>query len=208
MMMKADWEKGQGLLPAVIQAQDSGLVLMLGYLNQDSLRLSLETGEVHFYSRSKKRIWKKGETSGNILKVVSIDLDCDNDSFLIKVIPRGQTCHTGKTSCFSQFEDRVDLNFLSELEMTIKNRWETHAPGSQSYVASLRDRGLARIAQKVGEEAVETVIASLRLETDEDFKSEAADLIFHLLVLMQAKGSSLSQILSILKKRRPEKENL
>lgn len=198
-LTEADWEKGQGLLPAVIQDQATGTVLMLGYFTQDSLQLSIETGEVHFYSRSRQRLWKKGESSGNTLRIRSIGLDCDKDTFLVTVNPAGPTCHTGSVSCFST-ETKSELQFLGHLQTTIDERWMGASPGP-SYVASLRNSGLRRITQKVGEESVETIIAALSGNSREDFTGECADLLFHFLVLLRAKETTLSEVVDVLRSR-------
>lgn len=190
-----DWEKTNGMVPAVIQDEQTLEVLMLGYMNADALAKTQTEGKVTFFSRSKNRLWTKGEESGNFLFVKSIAVDCDKDTLLIKASPVGPTCHTGTRSCF---DTSYNQNFIFELENIIKDRFEK--PTAESYVNKLRQKGLNKIAQKVGEEGVETVIAALN-ETDEDFVNEASDLIFHLLVLLKAKGKTLGDIALNLEKR-------
>jgi phosphoribosyl-AMP cyclohydrolase / phosphoribosyl-ATP pyrophosphohydrolase len=189
-----DFEKEKGLLPAIIQDNVSNQVLMLGYVNEEALRITLETNQVTFYSRSKNRLWTKGETSGNFFEVVSVTADCDQDSILLKVIPIGPACHTGSISCFNEKQE----GFLFKLEQIIEQRKE--AKDSNSYVSGLFKKGLNKIAQKVGEEGVETVIAAIN-ESDENFMNEASDLMFHLLILLQQKGKSLDDIQNTLLKR-------
>lgn len=199
---RPNWDKGNGLVPAVAQDFVTRQVLMLGYMNQQSLALSLESGELHFYSRSRERLWKKGENSGNILKIETICLDCDKDTFLVLVRPVGPTCHEGTTSCFKKIPKTTDYEFLSTLEDTINSRWERQEGiQGKSYVASLKTSGLNRIAQKVGEEAVETILASVGSESQENFLNEGADLMFHFLVLLKAKNLQLSDIVETLKSR-------
>lgn len=190
-----DWGKTNGLIPVVIQDEQTLEVLMLGYMNAEALAKTLAEGKVTFFSRSKNRLWTKGEESGNFLFVKSIASDCDQDTLLIKASPVGPTCHTGTRSCFNT---AYNQNFIFELENIIKDRFEN--PTEESYVNKLRQKGLNKIAQKVGEEGVETVIAALN-ETDEDFINEASDLVFHLLVLLKAKGKTLADIGLNLEKR-------
>jgi phosphoribosyl-AMP cyclohydrolase / phosphoribosyl-ATP pyrophosphohydrolase len=186
--MKLDFSKNNGLLPVIIQNNETQQVLMLGYMNEGALQKTQEEKVVTFFSRSKNRLWTKGETSGNYLKVVSIKEDCDNDALLIQVNPNGPTCHNGTTSCFAT---EPQLSFLKELENVIENRIEN--PSSESYVASLFQKGINKIAQKVGEEAVELVIESK--DNNQDlFIGEAADLLFHYLILLQAKNLNLNDI--------------
>ncbi|WP_316840259.1 bifunctional phosphoribosyl-AMP cyclohydrolase/phosphoribosyl-ATP diphosphatase HisIE [Pedobacter gandavensis] len=193
--MNIDFEKTDGLVPVIIQDDQTLEVLMLGYMNQEAWTKTQEEGKVTFFSRSKNRLWTKGEESGNFLFVKDTHIDCDRDTILIKASPVGPTCHTGSRSCF---KTDYNQNFLFELESIISDRYEN--PSEESYVNKLRQKGLNKIAQKVGEEGVETVIAALN-ETDEDFVNESSDLIFHLLVLLKEKGKSLTEIAQNLEKR-------
>ncbi|MBC8987653.1 bifunctional phosphoribosyl-AMP cyclohydrolase/phosphoribosyl-ATP diphosphatase HisIE [Pedobacter sp. N36a] len=193
--MIIDFEKTDGLVPVIIQDHQTLEVLMLGYMNQEAWTKTQEEGKVTFFSRSKNRLWTKGEESGNFLFVKDTHIDCDRDTILIKASPVGPTCHTGSRSCF---KTGYNQNFLFELESIISDRYEN--PSEESYVNKLRQKGLNKIAQKVGEEGVETVIAALN-ETDEDFVNESSDLIFHLLVLLKEKGKSLTEIAQNLEKR-------
>ncbi len=186
--MNIDFEKSNGLVPVVIQDAQTLEVLMLGYMNQEAWTKTQEEGRVTFFSRTKNRLWTKGESSGNFLNVVESHLDCDNDTLLLKVNPIGPTCHTGNRSCF---KTNYNQNFIFELENIIADRYAN--PTTDSYVNRLREKGINKIAQKVGEEGVETVIAALN-ETDVDFINESSDLIFHLLVLLKEKGKSLNDI--------------
>src|SRR5690606_9418475 len=183
-----DFNKSGGLVPVIIQHYQTLEVLMLGYMNAEAWELTQKNNKVTFFSRSKNRLWTKGEESGNFLKVKSTAIDCDNDTILIKAEPEGPTCHTGSRSCFNT---EYNQNFLFELEKIIEQRYEIPTQGS--YVQSLREKGITKIAQKVGEEAVETVIAALS-ETEHDFINESSDLIFHLLVLLKEKNISLEKI--------------
>lgn len=183
-----DFNKGEGLVPVVIQDEQTMEVLMLGYMNQEAWEKTQAEGRVTFYSRSKSRLWTKGEESGNYLTVVSSHIDCDEDTILIRVQPQGPTCHTGSRSCF---KTEFNQNFLLELERIVNMRYDQ--PSAESYVNKLRGRGINKIAQKVGEEAVETVIAALA-ETEEDFINESSDLLFHLIVLLREKGFDLKTI--------------
>ena len=199
-----DWSKGDGLVPAIIQDSTTERVLMLGYLNQESLASSLKSGKVTFFSRSRQKLWVKGESSGNYLTLVSIAVDCDGDTLLIRAQPEGPTCHLGTTSCFDNDdlevrEPRSDLGFLSELTAVINERFANPSL-PESYVAKLIKSGTDRMAQKVGEEAIETVIASKNPDLSQ-FEGEAADLLFHLMVLLKAKGSSLASVATVLKGR-------
>ncbi len=195
-----NWSKLDGaLVPAVIQDAHTKNVLMLGYMNQDSLEKTQSVGKVTFYSRSKQRLWTKGEESGNFLHVVDIKNDCDQDSLLITVRPVGPTCHTGSDTCWNE-KNESKFGFFSELETTITER-RNAADGEKSYVASLFNKGINKIAQKVGEEAVETVIEAMD-NNDELFLYESADLLFHYLILLQAKGFTLKDIEAELMKRR------
>jgi phosphoribosyl-ATP pyrophosphohydrolase/phosphoribosyl-AMP cyclohydrolase len=186
--MTIDFEKTQGLVPVIIQDEQTLEVLMLGYMNQEAWDKTQAEGKVTFFSRTKNRLWTKGEESGNFLFVKDTHIDCDNDTLLIKVSPVGPTCHTGSRSCF---KTNYNQNFIFELEQVIKDRYEN--PSEASYVNKLREKGLNKIAQKVGEEGVEVVIAALA-ETDVDFVNESSDLIFHLLVLLREKGKTLADI--------------
>ncbi|WP_423146243.1 bifunctional phosphoribosyl-AMP cyclohydrolase/phosphoribosyl-ATP diphosphatase HisIE [Rubrolithibacter danxiaensis] len=193
--MNIDFDKSNGLVPVVIQDEQTLEVLMLGYMNEEAYRKTLNEKKVTFFSRSKNRLWTKGEESGNFLHVVNIAEDCDNDTLLIKVNPQGPTCHTGSRSCFST---DYNQNFIFRLEQIIKDRYEN--PREDSYINKLRGKGLNKIAQKVGEEGVETVIAALN-ETEKDLINEASDLVFHLLVLLKEKNISLKTISDNLSQR-------
>ena len=186
-----------GLVPAIVQDAATGSVLMLGFMNAEAIEQTQASGRVTFFSRSKQRLWTKGETSGNFLHLVSITPDCDNDTLLIKARPSGPVCHTGSETCFG--EAGTPLGFLNELESVIASR--AAEPVEGSYVSKLFSKGLNKIAQKVGEEAVETVIAA-KDDDLEDFKNEAADLLFHYLVLLRAKGTNLGEIVEVLKERK------
>lgn len=195
--MKPDFTKSpDGLIPVIIQDNITNVVLMLGYMNQEAFDKTQQEKRVTFFSRSKKRLWTKGEESGNFLNVNSLLIDCDNDTILIKATPAGPTCHTGADTCFN--EKNVSLNFLTELETIIRDR--KNNPTDKSYTASLFAKGINKIAQKVGEEAVEVVIEAKDNNTDL-FKGEAADLLFHYLILLQAKNFSLNDIINVLKSR-------
>lgn len=197
--MKIDFNKNtDGLIPAIIQDATTKNVLMLGYMNQEAFDKTQETKKVTFFSRSKQRLWTKGEESGNFLELVSIKNDCDQDTLLISVRPVGPTCHTGSDTCWNE-ENTSNFGFFSELENVIKQR-RTASDGSSSYVASLFEKGINKIAQKVGEEAVETVIEA-KDDNDELFLYESADLLFHYLILLQAKGFTLKDIEAELIKR-------
>jgi phosphoribosyl-ATP pyrophosphohydrolase/phosphoribosyl-AMP cyclohydrolase len=192
-----DFDKSNGLVPVVIQDEQTLEVLMLGYMNAEALDKTTADGKVTFFSRSKNRLWTKGEESGNFLFVKSIHFDCDKDTILIKANPVGPTCHTGNRSCF---KTTFNQNFLFELEKIITDRYENPVEGS--YINKMRGKGLNKIAQKVGEEGVETVIAALA-ETEEEFIDEASDLMFHLLFLLKEKGLSIQDIAKNLEKRNP-----
>ncbi len=196
--MRIDFTKNNGLIPAIIQDNETKTVLMLGYMNQEALDTTLETQKVTFFSRSKNRLWTKGEESGNFLNLVSIKNDCDNDTLLIQVNPVGPTCHTGSDTCWQE-ENNSSYSFLSKLENTIQERKE-NATSEKSYVASLFEKGINKIAQKVGEEAVEVVIEA-KDNNDDLFLSESADLLFHYLILLQAKGFKLNNVVDVLKSR-------
>jgi phosphoribosyl-ATP pyrophosphohydrolase/phosphoribosyl-AMP cyclohydrolase len=190
-----DWSKG--LLPAIVQDVDSGLVLMLGYMNAEALAATVETGHVTFYSRSKQRLWTKGETSGNVLELRSMALDCDGDTLLLLARPRGPTCHQGTTTCFGDFPG-PEVAFLGELGRLVEQRHKDRPAGS--YTTRLFESGTRRIAQKVGEEGVETALAAVAQGTD-DLLAEASDLVFHLLVLLRDRGLGLEDVARTLRGR-------
>jgi len=191
-----DWQKTDNLIPAIIQHAVSGEVLMLGYMNQEALAVTQQSGKVTFWSRSKQRLWTKGESSGNVLTVKQITADCDKDSLLVLAIPDGPTCHTGTSSCFSPAAS--DWQFLWQLEQLLASR--KSADPSSSYTASLYASGTKRIAQKVGEEGVETALAAT-VHDREELKNEASDLLYHLIVLLQDQDLDLSAIISNLRQR-------
>lgn len=191
-----DWQKVDNLMPVIIQHYVSGEVLMLGYMNQEALAQTQSSGKVTFYSRTKQRLWTKGETSGNFLNVVSISSDCDNDTLLILVNPIGPTCHTGANSCFTN--SKTEWSFLYDLEQLLASRKQ--ADPQSSYTAKLYHDGTKRIAQKVGEEGVETALAAT-VHDKEELKNESADLIYHLLVLLQDQNLSMQDVIAILKAR-------
>lgn len=192
-----DWNKMSDLIPAIIQHAETGEVLMLGYMNRDALSTSLSTNEVTFYSRSKQRLWRKGETSGNTMMVKKITTDCDNDSLLIQVIPMGPACHLGYSTCFQPAVETPRV-FLDKLIKVIADRATEDEP--QSYTSELIAAGINRCAQKMGEEAVETVIASVSNNAAE-LITETADLLFHLLVLLQVSHVSFYDVLRCLQQR-------
>ena len=195
--MNLDFSKNKdGLVPAIIQDNTTRKVLMLGYLNKESLSLTLNTDVVHFYSRTKQRIWKKGEESGNELKVVSLKEDCDRDTLLIKVNPVGPVCHKGDDTCFE--DSNVSDDFIIKLENIILDR--KNNPSDSSYISTLFRKGINKIAQKVGEEAVELVIES-KGDNDDLFLNESADLLFHYLILLQQKGFKINDVINVLKNR-------
>jgi len=187
-----------GLIPAIIQDAITKTVLMLGYMNAEAFAITQKTQKVTFYSRSKKRLWTKGEESGHFLNLISIQNDCDNDSLLIQVTPQGPTCHKGTDSCWGE-SNTESFGFLSELEKVISDRREK-ADSQGSYVAELFEKGLNKIAQKVGEEAVEVIIEA-KDDNADLFLNESADLLFHYLILLQAKGYNLESVIDILKSR-------
>lgn len=197
--MNLDFTKNNGLIPVIIQNSETQQVLMLGYMNDEALQKTQQQNRVTFFSRSKNRLWTKGETSGNFLEVVAINEDCDSDALLIQVIPDGPTCHNGTSSCFA---NEPQISFLNQLENTIAERISN--PTEDSYVASLFQKGINKIAQKVGEEAVELVIEA-KDENQDLFIGEAADLLFHYLLLLQAKNLKLSNIEAELKLRMKNK---
>ena len=197
--MTIDFNKNSdGLVPAIIQDAITKNVLMLGYMNQEAFDKTFETNQVTFFSRSKKRLWTKGEESGNFLNLVSIQNDCDQDTLLIQVNPAGPTCHKGTDTCWGE-QNEPTFGFLSELETVIKNRREA-GNSEKSYVASLFEKGINKIAQKVGEEAIEVVIEA-KDDNDDLFINESADLLFHYLILLQAKGFTLKDIVNVLENR-------
>jgi phosphoribosyl-ATP pyrophosphohydrolase/phosphoribosyl-AMP cyclohydrolase len=192
-----DWKKVNGLLPVIIQDCATLQVLMLGYMNEEALKQTLETKKVTFFSRSKQRLWVKGEISGNFLELVDIQADCDNDTLLIQVKPLGPVCHLNTTSCFGE-ADAPGLGILAKLERVIDDRFKTRP--EKSYTASLFNEGIYRIAQKVGEEGVEVALAGVSNIT-EDIKNESTDLLFHLLVLLRQSNIGLDDILNEARKR-------
>ena len=197
--MNPDFNKGQdGLLPAIIQDATTKNILMLGYMNAESLEKTHNTGMVTFFSRSKNRLWTKGEESGNFLKLIDIKLDCDRDTFLVRAEPQGPTCHRGCDTCWDEVNTQ-SYGFISKLEDTITERVKD-AETSKSYVASLFSKGINKVAQKVGEEAVEVVIEA-KDSNDDLFLNESADLLFHYLMLLQAKGYKLDDVVNVLKSR-------
>ncbi|MFZ2285106.1 MAG: bifunctional phosphoribosyl-AMP cyclohydrolase/phosphoribosyl-ATP diphosphatase HisIE [Lutibacter sp.] len=197
--MSIDFNKNSdGLVPAIIQDATTKNVLMLGYMNQEAFDKTLETKQVTFFSRNKKRLWTKGEESGNFLKVVSIQNDCDQDTLLIQANPVGPTCHKGTDTCWGE-NNEPTFGFLSQLEEVIKSRREA-GNAEKSYVASLFEKGINKIAQKVGEEAIEVVIEA-KDDNDDLFVNEGADLLFHYLILLQAKGFTLKDIVKVLEER-------
>lgn len=203
--MTFDFDKmPDGLIPAVVQDDQTGQVLMLGYVNQEALAKTQQEGRVTFFSRSKNRLWTKGETSGNFLTVVSLHPDCDGDAVLIRARPDGPTCHRGTTSCFEQPDQTAipaaPIGFLAELERLVQRRRDFPNEDPKSYTASLFRKGMPKIAQKVGEEAVETVIDAVG-SNFEGLKGEAADLLYHLLVLLAASNLTLDDIVAVLRER-------
>ena len=196
--MDIDYTKHNGLVPAIIQDAKTNKVLMLGYMNEKAYQKTINTKLVTFFSRSKQRLWTKGEESGNVLELIDLKLDCDRDALLVKVNPKGPTCHLGTDTCWDEINIQ-DFGFLNELEGVIQSRKDT-ANKETSYVASLFEKGINKIAQKVGEEAVETVIEA-KDSNDDLFLEESADLLFHYLILLQAKGFKLQNVVEILQKR-------
>lgn len=193
-----DFSKLNGLIPAIIQDNTTNVVLMLGFMNEEALAKTEETGQVTFFSRSKNRLWTKGEESGNFLNVVSIASDCDNDTLLIKVNPVGPVCHTGADTCWGEENEESDIQFLEYLQDFIDQRKEEMPEGS--YTTSLFQKGTRKITQKVGEEAVETIIGAMAND-DENFLYEGADLLYHLIVLLTHKGYRIEDLVRELKKR-------
>lgn len=199
-----DWSKGDGLLPAVVQDSRSGKVLMLGYMNAAALKATLDSKRVTFFSRSKQRLWTKGETSGNFLTLVEVAADCDNDTLLITAEPHGPTCHTGSDSCFGDdiASDAASLAFLARLESVIAQRIADQPEGS--YTARIWAQGPTRMAQKVGEEGVEVALAAVT-QTDEKLLGESADLLFHLALLLKSRNLSLRDVVRELERRHAAK---
>lgn len=197
--MNVDFNKSlDGLVPAIIQDATTQKVLMLGYMNSEALQKTIASKLVTFFSRTKQRLWTKGEESGNVLNLVDIKLDCDSDTLLIKVSPQGPTCHKGTDTCWNEYNEQ-SFGFISKLEDTITSRI-TNADSEKSYIASLFAKGINKVAQKVGEEAVEVVIEA-KDDNDDLFLEESADLLFHYLMLLQAKGFKLNDVVNVLKGR-------
>ena len=198
--MSIDWEKVNGLLPVIIQNDFTLEVLMLGFMNEEALEKTIDEKRVTFYSRSKKRLWTKGESSGHFLEVKSMHLDCDRDSLLIFASPNGPTCHLGTPTCFDKEGlERIDIHLLAKLYQTIENRFD-QSDTNQSYTASLFASGIKRMAQKVGEEGVEVAIAAVS-EDRENLKAESVDLIYHLLVLIKGAQLPFEEVLKEVLKR-------
>lgn len=193
--MKIDFTKGNGLVPVIVQDETTLQVLMLGYMNEAALEVTRQTGRVTFYSRSRRALWTKGETSGNYLLVKNIRVDCDQDTLLITAVPSGPVCHTGSTSCFGETTAK---GFMYQLEKIIGDR--ISESDEQSYTFRLFQKGINAVAQKVGEEAVELIIES-KDQDEARFRNEAADLLYHFLVLLRAKDVDLSQVEEVLKRR-------
>lgn len=201
LMENLAWDKMNGLIPAIIQHHTTNKILMLGYMNKAALAQTLITKKVTFFSRSKQTLWVKGETSGNYLELCHVYPDCDNDSLLVIALPKGPTCHQGSATCFA---DRQDNDVINNLEQTILQRIQEQPEGS--YVTTLCNAGIAKMAQKVGEEGVEVALAAVMSEK-QDLCEEVADLVFHLLVLLKAKEMSFSEVLHILQCRALMKKN-
>lgn len=192
-----DFAKGDGLVPAIVQHARTGEVLMLGYMDETALAKTRESGLVTFYSRSKQRLWTKGETSGDVLALVDLKIDCDADTLLVRALPAGPTCHTGTTSCFGD-DVAPRLGFLAELDALVASRHAERPEGS--YTTKLFDGGIRRMAQKVGEEGVETALAAVA-EDDDALLGEAADLVFHLMVVLRARGIGFERVVQKLASR-------
>lgn len=192
---KLNYEKSQGLIPCIVQDANTHRVLMLGYMNREALNKTLAENRLTFFSRTKQRLWTKGETSGNYLTLVDVTMDCDQDTLLFKVNPTGPTCHTGSDTCFNEKNEGAGLDFLERIINDRKNN-----PKSGSYTNQLLNSGINKVAQKVGEEAVELVIEA-KDDNKELFLNEAADLMYHFLVLLTAKGGKLEEIVNVLKSR-------
>jgi phosphoribosyl-AMP cyclohydrolase / phosphoribosyl-ATP pyrophosphohydrolase len=197
--MEINFDKNNGLIPAVIQDTETQKVLMVGFMNEESYNITLREKKVTFYSRTRQKIWTKGETSGNFLHVVDILKDCDNDTILVKARPEGPVCHTGNDTCFNEINKP---DFLTQLGVILKKR-KNH-PEENSYTSSLFQKGINKIAQKVGEEAVELIIEA-KDNNDELFLNEAADLLFHYMMLLTEKGFNLHEVVSILEERNKKK---
>ena len=191
---RLDWGKGDGLLPVIVQDADNLRVLMLGYMNREALQATLAGGRVTFYSRSKQRLWTKGESSGHVLELVSLTSDCDDDTLLVLARPHGPTCHLQRASCFPQ----APAAFLSELDVLVAERERARPQGS--YTTRLFEEGVRRIAQKVGEEGVETALAAVA-QDENALLGESADLLYHLIVLLRARGLSLADAVDVLRQR-------
>lgn len=199
--MQLDFNKGEGLIPVIVQDSFTNKVLMLGYMNEEAFQKTQQEKVVTFFSRTKKRLWTKGETSGHFLKVDQILIDCDRDTILIKANPEGPTCHTGADTCFNESTDNKTA-FIDHLKLIIKDR--KNNPSEKSYTTSLFQKGINKVAQKVGEEAVELVIEA-KDNNKELFLGEAADLLFHYLILLEAKGYDFNEVLEILIQRHRKK---
>ena len=196
---RINWSKVDGLVPAIIQDFRSSQVLMMGYMNQEALAKTAETGKVTFFSRTKERLWTKGETSGNVLQLVNMSLDCDNDTLLVKVEPIGPTCHLGNTTCWDvDPQEESQMVWLNQLERLLEAR--KNADPESSYTASLYAKGTKRISQKVGEEGVEVALAATSGDKSE-LVCESADLVYHLMVLLQDQGLSMNDVINKLKQR-------
>ena len=196
--MEIDFKKGDGLVPAIIQDADTKNVLMLGFMNQEAYQKTLETGKVTFWSRTRQTLWTKGETSGNYLNLVSMAIDCDNDTLLVRVHPIGPTCHKGTDTCWGESNQKPAINFLSELQDFIEKRYQEMPEGS--YTTKLFRDGVNKMAQKVGEEALETVIEATNGDK-EHLVYESSDLVYHLLVLLTSKGLRIEDIAEELHRR-------
>ena len=201
---RIDWQKGDGLVPAVAQHQITGSVLMLGYMNREALQQTLQRGRVVFYSRARQRLWEKGEQSGNLLKLIDLRMDCDVDALLVTAIPTGPVCHTGTATCFGDtaVTDAQRLAFLLELEQIIGDRIADKPDGS--YTARLYEQGMRRMAQKVGEEGLEVALAALS-EPDDPFLGECSDLLYHLLVLLRARSLRLDTVIEEMRHRHADR---
>lgn len=195
--MKIDFAKySDGLIPAIVQDDRTAKVLMLGFMNEEAIKKTQELNRVTFYSRSKKRLWTKGEESGNYLELINMTVDCDNDTLLVKAVPHGPVCHTGADTCFGETNKSID--FIYQLEKIISDRQQN--PSDKSYTSGLFKKGINAVAQKVGEEAVELVIEA-KDNDDDKFLNEAADLLFHYLILLRAKNHAMNEVISVLEKR-------
>jgi len=194
-----DFAKGDGLIPVIAQDVDTGKVLMLGYANQEAIEKSVELGKLTFFSRSKQRLWTKGEESGHFLTLIDLNLDCDHDTILAKVRPSGPVCHTGSDTCWGEKNELDSLQFIKKLEDIISER-KRRSNDEHSYIAGLFESGINKIAQKVGEEAIELIIEA-KDDNESLFLGEAADLLFHYLILLQARGFTLGSVVEILKNR-------